>query len=37
MAFSPALGRNPTVNEWVVEELGTLGVVRPTRRRVRRN
>ena len=26
MAFSPALGRNPTVNEWVVGELGTLGV-----------
>ena len=26
MAFSPALGRNPTVDEWVVEEFGTLGV-----------
>lgn len=26
MAFSPALERNPTVDEWVVEELGALGV-----------
>jgi len=26
MAYSPALGRNPTVNEWAVAEFGALGV-----------
>jgi uncharacterized SAM-binding protein YcdF (DUF218 family) len=26
MAFSPALERNPTVNEWMLEQLGALGV-----------
>jgi uncharacterized SAM-binding protein YcdF (DUF218 family) len=26
MAFSPALGRNQTANEWVVENLGALGI-----------
>jgi len=26
MAFSPALGRNPTADEWVVENLGAYGI-----------
>lgn len=29
-AFRPDLGRNPTINEWVVETLGALGIAADT-------